>query len=559
MAQKLIYDNKSTVLPGVYTSFTSGITNPPIAATFGNVLIIDTGDGAGYAGGAGIAGTNKKNKESIYSFQRLQDYRNFVKGGLLWLLGEPLFQPQGAGNPGGVPKIHFVKAAATSPASISFTFTGGGANGGTFVCDTIDEGTGANGVEDGNNNLTRGYAAVMRASTLDSSQYVIDFYAGTYKGADSEGDPYDFIADTATEPRLLVSSPQFTNISTLINWAKSDFRFNQYFSYDASSSSVSGTGAVNAADLSNNAGNTLASGGTETYSTSHLDTVLDNITELDYTFVIAPDYAGDAQSSDNSKILSHIVNEAKYRKYMFVGGGNDDTGFEDGDLSSGGVGSSIETAQFYDSERVIVVHAGVKMRRRGATGFKNRDSIYKAALVLGRIAGLPPQVPVTFKSLRMDGDRHLLNSFDKTKALNSGVLCTHYDEDFGAWTVLQGVNTLQDNEFFITDTGKSYEISIESIKAQLSKEIEINAKRSLLGQSDGVNRNTLSEEDGQQWLDSFLATQTVTETTDNLIISYNNITAETIGDSLRLNYNFEPNSPVNKLLVNGNIVDSTLV
>src|SRR5690606_9874727 len=306
---------------------------------------------------------------------------------LLWILGEPLFQPQGAGDAPGVPMIHYVKAAATTPAEISFTFTGGGANGGTFVSQVRDEGTCGNGVEDANNNLTRGYAGVMRASTLDPTQFVIDFYVGTYKGADSEGDPWDFVADTATEPRLLVSSPQFTNISTLIAWAKSDFTYNQYFKYDAVDSSVSGTGLVNSADLTSNAGNTLATGGTETYSTTHLDTVLDNISELDYTFVLATDYAGDAISSDNSKILSHIVNEAKYRKFMFVGGGNDETAFEDGDLSSGGAGSSIETAQFYDSERVIVVHAGCKLRRRGATGFKDRDSIYKAALVLGRIAG----------------------------------------------------------------------------------------------------------------------------------------------------------------------------
>lgn len=559
MAQKLIFDNKSTVLPGVYTSFTSGITNPPISATFGNVLIIDTGRGAGYAGGSGIAGTLKSGKDSIYSFQRLQDYRNHVKGSLLWLLGEPLFQPQGAGNAPGVPLIHFVKAAATTPAEISFTFTGGGANGGTFVSQVRDEGTCGNGVEDSNNNLTRGYAGVMRASTLDPTQFVIDFYVGTYKGADSEGDPWDFVADTATEPKLLVSSPQFTNISTLIAWAKNDFTYNQYFKYDAVDSSVSGTGLINSADLIANAGNTLAAGGTETYSTTHLDTVLDNITELDYTFVLATDYAGDAISSDNSKILSHIVNEAKYRKFMFVGGGNDETAFEDGDLSSGGAGSSIETAEFYDSERVIVVHAGCKLRRRGASGFKDRDSIYKAALVLGRIAGNAPQVPVTFKSLRMDGDRHLLNTIDQTKAQNSGVLCTIYDTDFGAWTVLQGINTLQDNEFFITDDGKSHEISIECIKAQLSKEIEINAKRSLLGQTNGVNRNTLTAEDGVQWLDTFLATQTATETTDNLITSYRNITTQFVGDTLKFNYSFDPSFPINKLLFIGKITDSTLV
>lgn len=549
MGQTLYFNNnQSTNIPGVYSEFVSGVNNPPISASFGNVLIIDTGTGAGFAGGAGIAGTLKSGIDSIQQFSRLKDYRAAIKGSQLWLLGEPLFQPQGAGNGAGVPSIFFAKAATTAPAEIEYTFTGGGTNGGVFNAQVRDEGTVGNGVET-SSVLTRGYAGVMRAGTLDTSKYAIDFYVGTYKGADSESDPWDYIAEANTEPTLLVSSVEFDNIADLITWANNDSTFQTYFKVQTGT--VTGTGAVDASDLSGNTGNTLAAGGTETYSTANLDLVLDAITDLDYTFVLSLDNAADAQSSDNSKILTHLTSEAKYRKFMIVGGADDDT--------LEGADSSSETAAFYDTPKVIVVHAGVGMRRRGVAGFKNRSSLYKAALVTGRMAGQAPQVPLTFKGLKFDKDRHELNKIEQTKAINNGVLATKFDSDFGRYVVLQGINSKQDNNFTIADDGTSYEVSIENIKAQLSKEIEINAKLQLLGQSAGVNRNTLRPIDLKQWLESFLSTQEATEVDDNLIISSSNISVNVNGDTYEASYDFEPNFPVNKLVFTGRITDSTII
>ena len=548
MAQTLYYGNKSTNLPGVYTDFISGVTNQPISASFGNVLIIDTGQGAGYAGGAGIDGTLKSGIDSIQEFNSISDYRASVKGSEIWLLAEPLFQPQGAGNPQGTSKVYFAKGATTAPAEIEYTFTGGGAAGGVFNAQVRDEGTVGNGVEV-SSVLTRGYAGVMRAGTLDTSKFAIDFYVGTYKGADSESDPWDFIAQSNAAPSLLVSSDEFDNIADLISWANNNSTFQTYFKVKAET--VTGTGAVDSADLSANTGNELASGGTETYSTANLDLVLDAITDLDYTFVLALDNAADAQSADNSKILTHLTTEAKYRKFMIVGGADDDT--------LEGSNSSSETAAFYDSERVTVVHSGVGLRRRGATGFKDRSSLYKAALVVGRIAGQAPQVPLTFKRLKFDKDRHELNKVEQTKCLNNGVLATVFDADFGGYIVLQGVNSKQSNDFTIADDGSSFEISIESIKAQLSKEIEINSKLQLLGQSSGVNRNTLKPIDVKNWLETFLTLQEATETTDNLITSSSNIAVTVVGDTYQVSYDFEPSFPVNKLLIIGRITDSTIL
>jgi hypothetical protein len=660
MAQTLYYgNNKSTNLPGVYTEFVSGVNNQPISASFGNILVIDTGKGSsgyrgsGFSGGAGIDGTLLSAIDSIQEFNSINDYRKSIKGSELWLLADPLFQPQGAGNGQGVPKVFFAKAATTSPAEIEYTYTGGGSNGGVFNVQVRDEGYVGNGFEynqtyatstttisnagattdtftlkvsgvtvatytnassdnivtviaglaasaasiglvtvstttsttivitapnfltgvlanavtptlevtgtaagtpaqftggaDGTT-LTRGYAAVMRAGTLDTSKFAIDFYVGTYKGADSESDAWDYISEALATPKRIATSVEFNNVATLYTWAANDSTFQSYFKVQTSS--TAGTGAVTAADLAANLGNNLAVGGIETYSTANVDLVLDAVTDLDYTFVLALDNDANAQSADNSKILTHLTTEAKYRKFMIVGGDNDDI--------LEGSGSSSETAAFYDSERVIVVHSGVGLRRRGATGFKNRSSLYKASLVVGRIAGQAPQVPLTFKRLKFDKDIHELNKVEQTKAINNGVLATVFDADFGGYIVLQGINSKQTNDFTIADDGSSFEISIESIKAQLSKEIEINAKLQLLGQAVGVNRNTLKPVDVKSWLETFLTLQEATETTDNLITSSSNIVVSVVGDTYNVSFDFQPSFPVNKILIIGRITDLTL-
>jgi hypothetical protein len=549
VAQTLYYDtNRSTTLPGVYSEFRSGINNAPLQASFGNVLIIDTGKGTGYAGGAGINGTLESGINSIRNFSRLADYRDHVKGSELWLLAEPLFQPNGAGNGNGAPSIFFVKAATTAPAVITYTFTGGGTAGGVFAIQVRDEGTCGNGVET-SSILTRGYAAVMRAGTIDVAKFVIDFYVGTFKGLDAESDPWDFIAQANTLPKLLASSVEFANVAELYAWATSNTVFQSYFAI--LTQTVIGTGVVDSADLASNVGNELAAGGTETYSTDNLDLVLDAITNLDYTFVIAPDNDVSSQSADNSKILAHLNVEAKYRKFMMVGG-------SDTTLLTG-TNSSSAAAAFYNSPKAIVVHSGVGMRRQGASGFKNRSSLYKVALVTGKLGSQEPQVPLTFKKLNFQKDRHELNTLQQTIALRNGVLATIFDEDFGSYIVLQGVNTKQTNTFFIDSDGTSYEISVESIKAQVAKELQINSKLQLLGQSAGVNRNTLKPIDLKQWTEVFLSSLEATDTEDNLLISSKNVTVDTVGDTYRVNYQISPNFPINKLHFIATIYDSTIL
>lgn len=141
MATVVNINGKLVKRPGVYTLVKSGIKNTSPALAAGNVLIIDDGIGAGFGGGAG---------NTVYSFDNVQDYLNFVKGGELWNLGAPLFKPLQGFN--GVTKVFLIHARTTVAAVVSFTMT---ADDCEFT--TLDQGLNANGVLDSVPELRKGY------------------------------------------------------------------------------------------------------------------------------------------------------------------------------------------------------------------------------------------------------------------------------------------------------------------------------------------------------------------------------------------------------------------
>jgi len=563
MATKVVFGGKVIGQPGTYAQILSGQTNPPQNLDYGKIIIIDTGgtylneDESGsiqlvdpyYGGGAGIAGTLKEGKDAIYILNDITEYRDFVKGGWLWLLGEPLFMPNGLSDPG-VSSVYYVKAAATVPAEASYTFTGGGPNGGVFTIQCRDEGTVSNGVLSGVE-LTRGVAMKMSVAPIDATKFVIKFYRGTFKGLDIDGQPWDGIKEISCSPVLLAQSPEFDNIQDLINWSEIDSAFNAYFKLKTGTKT--GSGLVNTADLLANTGYKLASGGTDTFSAAHLNTVLDNISELDYTFVLADRWGDQAQHAYNTSILAHIVNEARYDKFLFVGGGKDRDKFE------GVANGSVETAQYFDSDKCVVIHAGVKKSRQWATtGLKEYESLYKAAAVLGRTCGLPPQTPLTFKRIDIDGDLHLMNEKERQTALDHGVLHTKFDEEMSppGFIVNQGVTTIQSNDFLVNDDGTSHELTIKRIAAQLNKELVVNARRALLGnQQSGPNRGTLNAAVVKTWTENYLKGKVATPTQDNLIITFNTVVAEIRGDGMFVTYRFEPNGPINKIFFTGFMIN----
>lgn len=660
MATTFNFNGRLIKLPGAYAQTKSGVNNAPLDLSYGNVLIIDkTGDSV-FGGGSGISGEISQMMDSVYKFDNLVDFRNFIRGGFLWDNALPLFRPNGPGSLG-ISNLYYVRALDTEAATLAVVWTGGGANGGTLNIRTRHEGLVGNGIEGDetrasqsaaitavgaaldtiiisangvalgtyisngtdslaqaaaayvqiiNNNtyiglahgyqavagvggsltvyapenlgasatgylftvgvtgtatatvggatmvggvdgviLTRGTAMTMEAGTVNPNKYIVKFWRGTFTGLDAEGHPYDAISESLTTPQLIATSPEFDNIQAVIDWMGADYSFNNNF--ELVSSVVAGTGVVDATDLGNTTGNRLLQGGTQVYNTARVDEVLDAVKTLDYTFVYAIDSNTDATSADNGKILSHIVSEARFEKFMVVGGGDNRDEFNT---------VSINASQFYDSDRVIVVHGGCRVNSRiTGSGLKDKNSAYKAAHVLGRIAGIEPQTPVTFKGLGYSAEIHAMTESEKEQALDAGVLATGYNGDIGNFVVIAGINTLQRNQFVVNEDGTSYLISLKRISAQLNKEIEINAVIQLLGnQNTGPNISTLSTEIVAAWLKGFLKKKTASSTNDNLIISFQDITVTKDQDALKVNYAYVPNFEINKLFFTGFILDPSL-
>lgn len=543
MPTEIIVGGKKAILPGVYSTIKSGIKNPPLKNSYGGVCIIDTGAGAGWVGGAGVSGVTKQGISSVYTFNDLPSFKSFCRGGSYQKIAENIFSPSSGLNPliKGASSISIIKAAATTQASLDLSLSAT-----TLTIKTKDEGTVANGtVVSGN--LTKGYGLKIFLNSL-TSKYYFTFYVGSYRGIDpSTSLPYNGLTESQSTPEVLFNSGEFSNVAEFLSWANSSGVFSSVFS---ASSLAAGTTNITTQEVSAITGYQLFSGATETYSSTHYDTVLSQISDLDNTFFFASDHGSSVQSAYNTKLLYHIINDARFEKFMIVGAGSNVSDFK------GVSTASIETASFYDSDRVIVVHGGYQEQISWSASLVTRNSTYLASLVLGRICGLEPQTPITFKSFSfIKGLTHSMSKAEKELALQKGVLTLVNDPEIG-FCVLQGVNSLQKNSYLVNENSTSFDISIKRIVAQLNKDIVINAKLTFFSNETGLNRSTASPEDVSAWLNGFLQSKVATSNTDNLIIRYQNIQVNVDQDNYYVTYEFVPNFPINKIVFTGTIINN---
>lgn len=534
MATSITVNGKTVKKPGVYAITKSGVKYPPRNLPYGNICIIDSGIGAKFVGGAGVLGSLNRGTDSIYNVTTIQEYQGFTKGGILWDLGECLFRPSGA-NIAGVSKVSIIKAAETTNAEISLTFANGSV---TFL--TKDEGINANGVLL-NSQLTRGYAVKLIESSLNPERYIVQFFHGDFKGIDPLNNiPYELPENEITST-LLFQSVECVSIQDLIDWCLKSNEFNSGFQLKPG---YTATGNFTPEDLTNNLGLQLAVGGTENYTNAAFLEAVKSIKNLDNTFFLATEYGENSTSLNNERIFDYILNDSKYEKFLFVPGGFDKNEY------SGATNTSEATAKYYNSDKVVCVHGGYKKSVRG--GFLLKSQLHKAAMVLGRTCGLPPQTPITYKSLtQIAGEVHKLDEDEMNLALDRGILTTYYDDELNYHVILQGINTLQNNENLVNEDGTSFSIAVRRITAQLNKEIMINAKKVFFAKEDGPNRNTITEEDISAWLEGFLQTRTAGTLEDNLILRFGNINTVIQQDNYWVTYEFVPNFEVSKIVFTG--------
>ena len=534
------FNNRLIYEPGFYSRITYGGQVLTFASSYGNVCLIDTNKNAGYGGGSGINGELASKKKAIYEFTDREEAKAFLKGGLFWDLMDYLFSPSNNGN--GIPKIYLIKAATTEAAGITLSF-----NAGTIVCKARTEGLFGNGVIS-SSKVRKGYGAKVIAGIIDPNKFIVELQEGQFHGLDADSDPYDGILQADAEP-LIIRSPEVQDIDEIIDWMKNDAVFNNYFIFSSftepttTTTTTSGTttttttvatwyGDLIPSDISNNP-LTAFSGGTESYTNDDLDDALACISELDNSFFLCDQYGSESGGVKNNKILTYINNDSEFSKIMFVGGGSDSTEFSN---------YSIATALAYNTSKVTVVRSGVQVPKVIGSGLKDKDSIYTAALALGRIAGLEPQVPGTRKDLRIISPIHDLTANERRQALIGGVLHMKYIPLLG-WVINQSINTLQKNTQLINPDGQSFEISITRISNQLNKEMVLNGRINFIG----GNANTVSPVEIKSFVESFLRQRTATKTVDGLILLFQNVKVTLKGDSYYVTYEYMPNGPINKI------------
>lgn len=553
MATQFQFDGKTIKIPGVYSNIKSGIKNPSIALPFGNILIIDTGSGAGYGGGAGVDGELAQDKKAIYEFDNIADFQDFAKGGLWWLLANPLFRPAGLGA-NGVSKIFFIKAATTTAASMQYNFFGDGnasisvstptSNGGTLNIKVTDEGVIGNGVlvnsPSTNNILTKGFAGKMSRGVIDTSKFVLTFYRGTYKGLDQNNLPFDGISAVNSAALVVAKSPEFNNIQTVIDWMNTSTTFKQHFTLV--SSDVDGDGSVDQYDLIDNGNYKLATGGTESYtSSSLLDRVLTDVADLQVNFILSDEFGANAQSTNNDKLAAFIVETSVWKPELYIGGGDDVDTY---------TSQTLAAAKHFNNDSITIVHGAIN--KQSQLGLREYAALYQTVAVMAREAGLEPQVPITFKGIDVDGEVHQLNDKEVTQALDAGVVVVRLDN--GSFDIVKGVNTLQANQFLVNDDGTISSKQIKRIARQLNNGIRVAAKAELLKAPNGVNRNTLSTLDVQKWTEGYLKRQQASPSVDNLILSFQDVVVTRTADAYQINYKFTPNSEISFLFFTGLII-----
>lgn len=547
MATSVYFNGKMRTLPGVYSTITSGESSASRNLDYGTVLLIDTGVyGAGYGGGSGVNGTDKKGKDAVYSFTTLDEFRDFVKGGMFYKCAEALFTPDPYNSDAvGISKLLYARACTTTPATLTFSPTGGGGKGGNLIVKTIDEGLNANGeVESGI--LKKGYAFTVEAGTEDPSSFVMKFWVGTFAGLYK--DPvtgvelsYNELTLEQSEPYLICQSPECANMAELIAWCQTDENFGARFILD-STSEISGDGTVDTSDIESNAEYQVATGATEQYKPTDIDDLLSQIADVDYNIVITDQIGDNGAGSVNMKVISHRNNQAKFDKFVYIGAYDSKEKFND----------SLQMAKSFNNAYVVCVHGGVGTASDFvASGIRWWGVFYQLCQIVGRVSGKPPYVPVTNKTIGGDRLQHIPTESEQEKAVKAGLVVVYPNPYLNRFVVLQGVTTLQDNQTLFNKKGLSFSIQFMRILAQLNKECVVNAEIDLMGDENGVNLHTLSKGSLETWTINFLQSRVATDNQDNLIQRFQNVVATRVEDYYKVTYEVVVNSEVTKIFFTG--------
>lgn len=538
MATVVNFHGKNYIEPGAYAATVYNPISVVNTATFGNVMIIDTGLSLNgsyeFAGGSGVKGELNRGLKSVYEFQSYEDFLNFMGGGLASDIAANIFTPRDGVL--GAPKLYYVRAATTKCATIALTMSSGNVL--TLKCK--NEGIVGNGVKT-DSVLRVGYMAKIIAGE-ETGTFKLQIYRGSFMGVDEAGEPFGPYSLSDSTPNLIVESEELKTLGELYNWAISNKQMLAHFV-------ISKTGEDSTALVAID--DTLASGGTTTYlNDTEYDEILEAISELDISFFLCTNLNADSgkgvDAATNGKLFTFLKQTAKFTEFMVVPGGEAD------DDLFGSSNTSESIAKYYNSGQVVVVHGAPIVPRKDQNGTKQLHTIYLAAAIVGLNAGLAPQTPLTFKQVKYQMFAYDLKKREREKALQLGIM--HVRNVSGQWVVNQGVTTLQDNKKTIANDGQSFELSIELIKAQLNKELILEGELRFTGQTAAQ----ASVQSVKNFTETKLASLVAYPGSDNLILSWKNTKVTAQNGDYFISYDFVPNVPVNKAFFIGNILDLSI-
>lgn len=575
MATQITVGNKTTSIPGVYSTVRSGIINPPSAVDYGNTVIIDDGTFglSNYIAINGIEGENKQDLDSALEFNEFAEITPYIWDSELLPIIKSLYKPSNIAGINGINKLTILQASETTAATTTLTFAKGSLdlkttfegeslNGG-FATKTFDVDPDDNSIVPLTTELSKGLA--VRLENGRAFGYSLVFYRGVHDRAEDTLNPgYGYnekllpdissnIQNTynITKPQPLFRSPDLKTLSDLKRWLSRSNDFKRWFSVTSFTIPDTSDDLIVAADIANNHTDLLPykafAGGTTTFTPQAYSKAIDLVKELDNSFFLSLQ-SGDDATGINNTALSNLLKsgELNWEKFQIV------AAYDNSDSFIGDLNSSQYVANYYDSSKTIVVHGAAKVSNvEYPNGYRNISQLEKAAKVLGRIAGLTPQTPITWKDISINAEVHKLSEGEKEVALQNGILCTFYDSELTNFVVLAGINSLTNNEFLINEDGQSFEISIERIKSQLNKELIFGAKRAFFGKNSGPNRATVSEQDLLTWTKGFLESKVATTDRDNLLIRVDKISTRIEQDNIYVNYGVVVNTPINKIIFSG--------
>lgn len=543
MSTTHFFNGKTIKLPGVYSAIKSVSPANFVAASYSKALIVNVNPE--YAFGGSVRGELTKGGDAVYRMRTAQEAQSFLKAGYPWYLVDCLFNPSRLEGRTGISELYFLNALTSTAPSLTMTLSGSK----SFAIKVKDECAWANGekiysslpdsvADTPSENLKKGYALCIERGVRNKDKYVVQVWQGSFKGLHTDGLAWDGISERYCKPELVFVSPEVSTMQEFIDWAKTNDTFNAGFVLSALESDIT----FSTADLESNKF-VLATGGTATYSAEVLDEALDLMRNGDYTTIVCLDKTGTTLPGDiaidtvHARLQIYCQKETKFPKYLAIPGISTS--------STNDLASNVAVAKRCNSERVWLIHGEARrMATYAPLGYRVFDSVAMTALIVGRILGLPPQVPATFKDLAIDGIENPLSSLQLEDALDAGILVANYDEDLQQYCILRGINTLQNNNSLQNPDGSTFSIQISRICLQLNTDLMVNAKKEIFSSNSGANRFTVSTGYLKNWMKVFLQSKVATQLQDNLIISHSDESVERKGDAYYCSYRFETNTEI---------------